>query len=199
MTFTEGVQDAQMPAIGGPFATVELKLGSGVMQQDLRCKAIDDAGNEIVVIRGNNTDFTFSDAGKGPWTFRTPSIVSEVICDPTFEKISPDSDALALRVVLESQATETGSQTVLTAGQRDAQAPIGSSGPFEAVELRVGKLVQKQDYRCQILDYTGYPINLHRGSASADTFSDAGKGEWTLDYPSEVSQIICDPTFVKEA
>jgi len=197
MTFTEGVQDTEMPAISGPFASVELRLGKDVQQQDLRCKALDDAGNPIVLLRGENIDITFGDGGKGAWTFRTPSMVSEVICDPTFVKISPDE--IALRVILENQATEIASQTILAAGEREEQLPVGSNGPFETVELRVGALVEKQDYRCQIFDVAGYPITLHRGEKTDTTFSDADKGEWTFDYPSEVSQIICDPSFVAAA
>lgn len=201
LTFTEGIVDTQMPALDGPFSTVALQLGKDVVQQDLRCKVVDHAGNDIVVLRGNNTDVTFSDAGKGAWTFPEPAMVGNVICDPSFEKITPEAlaDGSTLRVVLESQSTETGSQTALSAGYRDEQYPIGSNGPFETVELHVGKFVQKKDYRCQILDSYGNAINLTRGTAKANTFSDAGKGEWTLDYASEVSLIVCDPTFVKEA
>lgn len=181
------------------YDTVALQLGKDVVNQDLRCKAVDVAGNDIVVLRGANTDVSFSDAGKGAWTFLTPTAVGAVICDPTFLKITPEAlaEGSTLRVVLSNQQTETGSQTALSSGMREEAAPIGSSGPFETVELRVGKFVQKKDYRCQILDNWGQAIDLTRGNSSSNTFSDAGKGDWTLNYVSEVSSIICDPNFAK--
>jgi len=199
ISFTEGMAQTVTPSFSGPFSTVALQLGKDVVQQDLRCKVVDDAGNDIVVVRGNNTDVTFSDAGKGAWTLPESAMVGNVICDPEFKKITPEELAAGstLRVVLENQEIELGSQTELTPGWRDEQAPIGSNGPFETVELRVGKFVTKKDYRCQLLDTYGQAITLLRGGSNATTFSDQGKGEWTLDYSSEVSYIICDPTFVK--
>ncbi|KEF54027.1 uncharacterized protein A1O9_09822 [Exophiala aquamarina CBS 119918] len=201
ISFTEGMAHTVTPSFSGPFSTVALQLGNDVVQQDLRCKVVDDAGNDIVVVRGNNTDVTFSDAAKGAWTLPDAAVIGNVICDPEFEKITPEELAAGstLRVVLQSQALELGSQTELTPGWRDEQYPIGSNGPFETVELRVGKFVAKKDYRCQILDTNGNAIMLQRGAASANTFSDQGKGEWSLDFISSVSSIICDPTFVKEA
>jgi len=184
------------PALSGPFTTIEIALGAGVQNKELRCSALDNYGNAIVGVRGANTDVTFSDADKGAWTFRQPSYVSEVACDPTFTKIDPNSDALNLRVILESQSTETGSQTVLPAGTLVDIPPVGSSGPFETVELSVGALVEKQDYRCQILDNYGQPLYVLRGGKRDITFSDADKGAWTLETPSEVSDIVCNPTFV---
>ncbi|KAK5059846.1 hypothetical protein LTR84_009729 [Exophiala bonariae] len=181
------------------FDTVALTVGKDAAKQDLRCKVVDFAGNDIPISRGTNIDVAFSDAGKGAWTFLTPSEVGAIVCDPTFEKITPEAlaDGSSLRVVLSNQQTETGSQTALSSGMREEAAPIGSSGPFETVELRVGKFVQKKDYRCQILDMTGFPIDLTRGTSGSNTFSDAGKGEWTLNTVAEVSTIICDPTFAK--
>lgn len=197
VTLEEGIRDTAFPSTSGPFASVELRLGKGVQQKDLRCQILDDSGNPITVLRGENTDISFGDGGKGPWTFRASSLVSQVICDPTFQKIG--SDATELRVVLENQATETGSQTVFAEGQREEQPPVATSGPFQTVELRVGELVEQQDYRCQVLDNFGHPIVVLRGKSRDITFSDAGKGEWTFETPSEVSSIICDPTFVKAA
>ncbi|EXJ87927.1 hypothetical protein A1O1_04854 [Capronia coronata CBS 617.96] len=197
VTLAEGVRDTAIPALSGPFATVELTLGTDVQDQALRCQILDHMGSPIVVLRGANTDITFADGGKGAWTLREPSMVSQVVCDPTFAQI--DSDAGKLRVVLESQSTETGSQTVLEAGQREEAMPVGSSGPFETVELRVGELVEDQKYRCQVLDHMGNPIIVLRGENRDITFSDAGKGAWTFETPSQVSDIVCDPTFVAVA
>ncbi|KAJ4515855.1 hypothetical protein HRR83_004424 [Exophiala dermatitidis] len=190
------VHNTGVPALDGPFATVELKLGADVPNKDLRCQILDDMGHPIVIQRGANTDITFSDADKGPWTFRnSSSLVSQVVCDPTFTQI--DASASQLRVILEDQATETGSQTLLPAGQREESKPVGSMGPYETVELKVGELVEDQDYRCQVLDGHGQPIVVLRGENRDITFSDAGKGAWTFENRSEVSDIVCDPTFVK--
>jgi len=188
------------PALSGPFTTIQISLGADVQNKDLRCQALDNYGYPIIGVRGANTDTTFSDAGKGPWTFRQPAYVSEVVCDPTFVKIDPASDELNLRVILESQSTETGSQTQLSANTVFVDLPpVGSSGPFETVELSVGSLVEKQDYRCQILDMAGNPLYVLRGGKRDITFSDADKGAWTLETPSEVSDIVCNPTFVAQA
>ncbi|EXJ69563.1 uncharacterized protein A1O5_07599 [Cladophialophora psammophila CBS 110553] len=198
VTLESTVRDMAAPAISGPFNSIEIRLGADVQNKDLRCQALDNYGYPIVATRGENIDITFSDADKGAWTFREASYVSEVICDPTFVKIDPTSDELNLRVVLESQSTETGSQTVLPSGYRAESAPVATSGPFETVELRVGSLVQKQDYRCQILDIYGNPLTVLRGENKDNTFSDADKGAWTLQTPREVGEIICDPTFVAQ-
>ncbi|OCT48144.1 hypothetical protein CLCR_04337 [Cladophialophora carrionii] len=186
------------PATSGPFTTIEIALGAGVANKELRCQALDNYGTPIVGVRGANIDTTFSDADKGPWTFRQPAHVSEVVCDPAFEKIDPNSDELSLRVILQNQSTETGSQTVLPAGSVAYSAPVGSSGPYETVELSVGSLVEKQDYRCQIQDMAGQPLIVLRGANRDITFSDADKGAWTLENPSAVHKIVCDPTFVAQ-
>lgn len=192
------VRDMGTPALSGPFSTLEVSLGKDVQNQELRCQALDNYGYPIVGTRGANIDTTFSDADKGAWTFRQPSYVSEVVCDPSFVKIDPNSDELSLRVILQSQSTETGSQTVLPAGSLVDLPPVGSSGPYETVELSVGSLVEKQDYRCQILDTAGKPLIVLRGENRDITFSDADKGAWTLETPSEVGDIVCNPTFVAQ-
>jgi len=109
---------------------------------------------------------------------------------------SRDND---IRVVLSNQATETGSQTTFTEGQRQQKGPVGSSGPYQTVELRLGQDVQNQDYRCQVLDDQSKPIVLTRGANTDITFGDGDKGEWTFKKESIVSSIICDPKFVKAA
>ncbi|KAI9775865.1 MAG: hypothetical protein M1839_000739 [Geoglossum umbratile] len=107
---------------------------------------------------------------------------------------SPDNE---IRVILSNQATELGTQTTFTEGQREQQRPVGSSGPYKTVELNLGKGVKKQDLRCQVLDDQGKPIVLTRGANTDITFGDGGKGEWTFNKESTVSSIICDPTFAK--
>jgi hypothetical protein len=70
----------------GPFNTVALTLGADVSDQNLRCQIIDDKGDAIELVRGNNEAFTFADGGAGAWTFLDPasSVVEKIICDPLF-------------------------------------------------------------------------------------------------------------------
>lgn len=192
--FPEGVRATQSPATSGPFKTVELTLGPDVKNQDYRCQILDHAKAPIVLKRGNNTDITFGDGGKGAWTFRHEAMVSHIICDPTFKKIG--ADANQVRVILSNQATETGSQTVFAGDKREHKPPVGSMGPFETIELKVGPLVEDQKLRCQVLDHAGKPIVATRNTNTDITFSDAGKGPWTFHMATEVTKIICDPAFV---
>lgn len=184
------------PMHTGPFTQIELLVGKDVTPQDLRCQALDTNGKAIVEVRGNNTDVTFSDAGKGAWTFRAPTNVASVTCDPTFKKIDPEDPRLNLRVILSNDAAEETGQTQVKAGIYQETTPIGSSGPYQTVALAVGEFVEKQDERCQVLDQMGNPVTVHRGGKTDITFSDAGKGAWTFDALTEISEIICDPNFV---
>ncbi|KIV90179.1 hypothetical protein PV10_07510 [Exophiala mesophila] len=96
LTFKEGVRDIQRSPLQGPFQTFELSVGPEVLDQDLRCQALDLDGHPLVAIRGDNIDTTFSDAGNGEWTFAEVSEVSAVICDPAFVAM-PDPDLLETR------------------------------------------------------------------------------------------------------
>ena len=188
-------QHARPVGSSGPFHTVELSVGAGVKDQDYRCQILDHAGKPIVIKRGANTDITFSDADKGEWTFRHQSHVSKIICDPTFKKIG--AEASEIRVELSNQATETGSQTVFpdVSHGRQHKPPVGTTGPFETVQIVVGSLVEKQDIRCKLINEHGHAIFANRGGKRDKTFSDAKKGEWTFEDESEVTKIICDPAF----
>jgi len=194
-TFYEGQREEGGPSgSNGPFQKVELRLGKDVQRKDLRCKIIDDQGHDIVVLRGENVDITFADGGKGAWTFRKESKVSEIICDPYFRKI--DKSNFETRVILQNLSTELGSQTSLKEGPRVTAKPTGSTGPFQTVEISVGAWSEKQDLRCSVLDKAGKPITAKRGKNVDTTFSDADKGAWTFLYESEVSEIVCDESFV---
>ena len=184
------------PMHTGPFTQIELKVGKDVDPQDLRCQALDSHGKAIVEERGTNTDVTFSDAGKGAWTFRAPTSVASVTCDPTFEKIDPEDPRLNLRVILSNDAAEETGQTQVKAGVYQETTPVGSSGPFQTVALAVGEFVANQAERCQVLDHMGNPVTVHRGGKTDTTFSDAGKGAWSFDALTSISEIICDPNFV---
>lgn len=184
------------PSHTGPFTQINLKVGKNVSPQDLRCQALDSNGKPIVELRGENTDITFADGGKGAWTFRAPTKVASVTCDPSFKKIDPEDPRLNLRIVLSSDATETTTQTQVKAGIYQETTPVGSSGPYETVELRVGEFVAKQDQRCQVLDAAGNPVTVNRGANTDITFADGGKGAWKFNQATKISEIICDPNFV---
>lgn len=191
-----GAKRETKPPVGsrGPYQTIEVRVGAGVAKQDLRCQVLDDTGKPIVATRGANTDITFADGGAGPWTFKTPHKVSQIICDPAFKKAA--AGALDVRVVLQNQATELGSQTTLSGLQRENKPPAASNGPYKTVELVVGDLV-KQDLRCKVLDLTGKPIVVLRGGNRDITFADGNAGLWTFETEHRVSHIICDPAFRK--
>jgi len=198
VSFTEGSFQPKAPSgSDGPFRTVLLSLGKDVKQQDLRCKILDDKSKPIILTRGENIDITFGDGKKGEWTFKKESKVSQVICDPTFKKIDPVA-AKKVTVILQNQATETGSQTEFTDMEvmhRAIKMPVGSTGPFETFELKVGALVDQQDLRCAALDKHGNAVEATRGKNTDITFSDAGKGAWTFHKAETVNHIVCDPTF----
>lgn len=216
--FAEGQRQAKSPVgSSGPFTTVELSLGPDVKQKDLRCQVLDKNNDPIVVVRGQNVDITFADGDKGEWTFKSGATkVSKIICDPAFKQGSADTvnnsqDGIAAAQT-EDENKDTDIRVTLTDGnlatqtafdkaglEREIQKPVGSSGPFNSVELNVGADIQRQDLRCQILDNKGNPITVKRGQNIDTTFADGNGGPWTFLEPSssEVSKIICDPAFVK--
>jgi hypothetical protein len=216
--FAEGQRQAKSPVgSSGPFTTVELSLGLDVKQKGLRCQVLDNNNNPIVVVRGQAVDITFADGDLGEWTFQNGATeVNTIICDPAFRQgiastINNPQDGIAPGQT-EDENQDTDIRVTLTDGnlatqtafdeaglEREIQEPVGSSGPFNSVELNVGADVQKQDLRCQILDNNGQPITLQRGQNIDTTFADGNGGPWTFLEPAftEVSQIICDPAFVK--
>ncbi|KPI40503.1 uncharacterized protein AB675_7687 [Cyphellophora attinorum] len=73
--------------LGDRFTSVNFKsievLNGGLATP--RCKVIDQAQKEIIAKRGDNIDTSFSDAGKGKWTFKDgPTGVGALKCDPAF-------------------------------------------------------------------------------------------------------------------
>jgi len=104
----------------------------------------------------------------------------------------------SIRVILQNQAIELGSQTAFSEGIRETKGPNGSSGPYSTVELSLGAAVGQQDLRCQILDDQSIPITLLRGENIDTTFADGDGGVWDFqDGALFVSAIICDPEFEK--
>ena len=181
-------------AISGPFETIQIDVGSGA-DQDLRCQALDASGNALVATRGENIDTSFSDADKGPWTFQDPDAeVHAVVCDPALEAISADN--FQATVIL-SGDSELATQTVFdNTFVKTTQSPVGSSGPFNTVELSVGALVNPE-LRCAVFDKKGRSIIVLRGANRDTTFSDADKGPWKFEVGNKkVGSITCDPAFV---
>ncbi|KAJ4292015.1 hypothetical protein N0V90_009914 [Kalmusia sp. IMI 367209] len=68
------------------FSAIEIQAPEGVKDK-LRCEIRDKYNNVITAKRGENIDTTFSDAGKGAWTFKNPerTQVGVITCDPAFK------------------------------------------------------------------------------------------------------------------
>ena len=196
----------------GPFETIEISVGADA-QQDLRCQALDLEGKPLIATRGANTvslersdarimtvadhslqDITFSDADKGEWTFKQPSEVSRIICDPEF--VAAPAGAFQVRVILSDQSSELGTQTVFdTVEERVELPPTASTGPFDTVEIALGELVDPT-LRCALLNGRGREIVATRGENTDVTFADGDNGPWSFDRKRFVSKIICDADFV---
>lgn len=67
-----------------------------------------------------------------------------------------------VRVVLQSQATETGVTTTFKNVNSRKTKPVGSDEMFETITIDVGAGAQ-QDLRCQALDTEGKPLIATRG------------------------------------
>jgi hypothetical protein len=191
-SFEEGVRDVQL-SINEFVAsdTVELDLE---VQNGLRCQILDAQDEPILVVRGPNVDFTFADANGGPWAIVGNAVlVKTIICDPAFVAAPLD---FGIKVTLSDGdlATQTEFQK---AGNFEELSPVGSSGPFNSVNLTLGADVPQQDLRCQLIDNRGDAIELFRDPNTAITFGDGGLGAWTFVDPvsSLVDRIICDPAF----
>lgn len=106
----------------------------------------------------------------------------------------------SVTVILQNQAIELGSQTTFkNADKKQTKSPVGSTGPFETIEINLGADVANTALRCAALDMNGNPLIARRGANTDTTFSDADKGAWTFLEPVEVHSIVCDPAFVAVA
>lgn len=83
---TGPARDEEEVVTDNVFSSVELTSPKEV-KDSLRCQIQDKDGNPITVKRGTNVDTTFSDAGKGAWSFER-GMVGKIVCDPTFVKKS---------------------------------------------------------------------------------------------------------------
>ncbi|KAK8017781.1 hypothetical protein PG993_014107 [Apiospora rasikravindrae] len=186
---------------GSDFTSVELAAHNlkNDKGQDLRCRIFDARGRPVTVTRGANVDTTFSDAGKGEWTFKTTR-VGKVQCSTKFVAAPAKRDVEGmeerangpLRVTL-SGPSELATQTGI--GERDVKAPVGSKGPYNQVTLNVWS--GRKEARCQLIDTQNKVITLVRGANVDTTFGDGGKGPWKAQNGKNfnVKQIKCDPSF----
>lgn len=173
---------------------VELSVGEGVDNQDIRCQILDKERQPIVVLRGNNTDITLADGGNGPWTLREPSVVDRVVCDQDFEKIDPEDERLQVSVLIQSQNPEVGINFDLS-GVLEDTVEVAEDTPIETVTLTISGELVDPALRCQLVGADG-PITVLRNGNVRQTF--AGGDEWTLQEETVVEQIICDPDFQDE-
>lgn len=209
--FEEGWRVEKRPVGGrGPFNTVSLEVGKGVRQQGLRCQVRDEKDQPIVVLRNGNRDTTFADGDAGEWTFEAgDKDVLAIICDPAFVKAATPPAAnstapVSIRVQL-SGLNELATQMAFDKSGLEREVKPANIGDIQTVELLLDAAAPKQDLRCQILDKDRNPITIKRGQNIDTTFADGDAGKWTLidaagaPLVAFVSDIICDPTFVKAA
>lgn len=102
--------------------------------------------------------------------------------------VSPDDQVSVL-----IQNSSLGRSFTLSGVERNA-VRVRESEPIETVSLSVTGANVDPDLRCQIVGAKG-PIVVIRGENVDITFSDADKGPWTLQHPTVVQKIICDPAF----
>lgn len=199
----------------GPYKTVNLRLGANV-QEDLRCQILDEKKRPVIVKRNGSVQKTFADGGNGKWTLEQESLVSAIICDPDFVLAPPkptetadvpkptatgaENSKVSVRVKL-SGPSELQTQRAFRQGGavREEQPPLGSTGPYDTVELSVDE--EAKDLRCQLLDREDKAIFVARNGAIDNTFADGDAGSWSLLdarlQPTKVivEAIICDPDF----
>ncbi|KAK6432977.1 hypothetical protein LTR95_010845 [Oleoguttula sp. CCFEE 5521] len=194
--FSEDFRQTRKPTGStGPFQTAAL-----------RCKILDSHNNPIVFTRGVNLNTTIADGGEAKeWTLRDgKQKVKTIICDLAFVKgtaaVVKPGEALDLDIRVTLSDGNLATQTSLRAAglERERPKPVGSSGPYNTVTLSVGKGVNIQALRCQILDLEGEVIEVVRGGNEDVPFAHGRTGSWAFKEPasSEVGKIVCDPGFV---
>ncbi|PSN59152.1 hypothetical protein BS50DRAFT_626850 [Corynespora cassiicola Philippines] len=209
--FDEGLRQIKTPVGGpGPYDTVALDVSENVQQQGLRCQLLDENHMPIQLERGGNEDTTFSDAGKGDWIFKSGEQgVTAIVCDPSFVADSATGAPHQTNGSSIDVRLSGGTAALSLAFNEDAaingeQKTVEVTGPYDTVELSLGTDVHNQDLRCKAVDAGGREVTVLRQGTAAATFADGGNGPWTfvdsetrLPLASEVSQIVCDPVFVK--
>lgn len=82
----------------------------------------------------------------------------------------------------------------ITKGDRD-MLNVHTGVTYATLEVIVGNGFNPANIRCAVLDHAGREVFARRGQNLDTTFSDANNGRWTLERPTTISQIICDPRF----
>ncbi|KAK8004256.1 hypothetical protein PG990_002068 [Apiospora arundinis] len=139
-------------ANGSPFTSVELashniKNDKG---QDLRCKIFDARGRAITITRGANVDTTFSDAGKGPWKFKSTK-VSKIQCSTKFnakakrsvdefEVVEARDEEEVAEVAVDDVEDEAEDEVEARAVDANGPLTVTLAGPSElATQTRLGE------------------------------------------------------------
>jgi len=189
--------------------------------QDIRCKLVIDTKDRDIVggkrgkVAGpdgkptdkDNLDISFADGGKGAWTLLSLVNVTEIVCDPSFKKYTPEQVAEneKITVVLsegkpeeQQDANKKAFVTGFTGTKEESIMSHTGDKQFNYVQVSVSILSQPQSLRCQlIIGDNQKPIVATRGTNVDTTFSDAHKGPWKFQTPpmSKVTTVVCSPDF----
>jgi hypothetical protein len=82
----------------------------------------------------------------------------------------------------------------ISRGDRD-MVNVHTGVTYATLEVVVGNSFNPATIRCAVLDHSGREVFGRRGANFDTTFADGNNGRWTLERPSRISQIICDPRF----
>lgn len=189
--------------------------------KDIRCKVVIDTKDRDIVggkrgkVAGpdgkptekDNLDISFADGGKGAWTLLSLVNVTEIACDPSFKKYTPEqvAEKEVITVILsegkpeeQQDANKKASVTGFTGTKEESIMTHTGDKQFNYVQVSVGILSQPQGLRCQlIIGDNQKPIVGKRGANVDTTFSDAHKGPWIFEEPkmSKVTSVKCSPDF----
>lgn len=141
------------------------------------------------VSSGNSTTAPVASAASVAPATVTSSVPVEFLDNVIGVKLAGAHGKDALTFIMDDELIVAGKPSVVH---------VSAHTKYETLEVKVGSNFPDQEatLRCAITDSYGKRIFATRGANLDDTFSDAGNGEWTLEHPSVVSSIICDPAFV---
>lgn len=192
----------------GPFTTVQLffsdriKAANPGVETRYRCALQDGDGNRIITTRGDSIDFTFGDNNNPKaWTLKDgPFTNVKVLCGPAFVKTAP-ADLEKINISLQDRSAEFENQVYFEPQEIEGVASGNVGGNFATVNLTLGPKIANQKLRCQLQGEGGKIVTISRGkNVGKESFSDAGKGEWTIDVGPDgkrpdVKKVTCNPEF----